>query len=231
MIAIASSRRTGPRRSGLSTLLAARACAGQRPSARPSSVRIAHAHDVGPCTSTPLARAIPPSRTFSSAMRSRLSTQSRIPQIEPQTSIAWAAWRMKLTPSSRSSTGIRSSAEWIKPGGELGVHRARREEAVGDGAEGLAEPVAVGEAGHADRRRLALRLDLADPAGDCVPERSLDRRARAAVRLELLELVVPVTEDAAHDRMLLGRSSSPAAAASRRSRRRSPGSRSASARR
>ena len=32
----------------------------------PDGVRTAHAHAVGPCTSTPFASAIPPRRTFSS---------------------------------------------------------------------------------------------------------------------------------------------------------------------
>ena len=51
-----------------------------------------------------------------------------------------------------------------------------REEAVGDGAERLAQPVAVGEAGAADGRDAGARLGPLDEALDRVPE----RRARWA---------------------------------------------------
>src|SRR5262249_35693571 len=40
---------------------------------RPSEVRTAQAHEVGPCTSTPFTRAIPPRRIFSSLLRSGCS--------------------------------------------------------------------------------------------------------------------------------------------------------------
>src|SRR5918999_4938025 len=78
--------------------------------------------------------------------------------------------------------------------GDLDVHRARREEAVGDRSECLAEPVAVRETGDADWHGHRARLRLAHPGIDRLPERRLDRRAGSAVRLEHLELVVPLAE-------------------------------------
>ena len=62
--------RAGPGRAAAGSSRARReaACARTRPRARPSSRRIAQAHAVGPCTSTPFGRAMPPSRTFSSLM-------------------------------------------------------------------------------------------------------------------------------------------------------------------
>src|SRR5207237_3399408 len=66
--AIASASRAGPRRNGMVTLEARNGLAADATSIRPSSLRIAHAHEVGPCTSTPFGRAIPPNRIFSSGM-------------------------------------------------------------------------------------------------------------------------------------------------------------------
>ena len=66
----ASARTIGPRSTGM-RLRAAGARCGFRPAAMcstPSSPRTAQPHDVGPCTSTPFWRAIPPSRTVSSAI-------------------------------------------------------------------------------------------------------------------------------------------------------------------
>ena len=74
--------------------------------------------------------------------------------------------------------------------GELHLHRPHREEAVRDRAERLAEPVRVREAGAAERRQLGSRLGLLDPGGDRVPERRVERRARAARALDRLEVVV-----------------------------------------
>src|SRR3989454_4162409 len=205
MIAMASSRRTGPRSSGLSTLLARRRLRWAATFSCPSSVRIAQAQAVGPCTSTPFASAIPPSRSFSSVTRSRLSTQSRIPQIGAAGSgqhglrgVPHEAHR-ELQVLDRDALVRRVD----QAGRQLGVHHPQREEAVGDGAEGLAEPVAVCEPGDADRRGPRFRVDLADPAGYGVPQRRLDRRACSPVRLEALQLVVAVSKHGAHDRLLL----------------------------
>ena len=60
------------------------------------------------------------------------------------------------------------------------IHRAHREEAVRDGAERLAQPVAVGEPGDADGASRRPGLDLRDERLDRVPERRLERRARPA---------------------------------------------------
>ena len=50
--------------------------------------------------------------------------------------------------------------------GQLDVHRPQREEAVRDGAERLAKPVRVGEAGAAQWRQLRARLVSLDPIRD-----------------------------------------------------------------
>src|SRR5262249_55217761 len=86
---------------------------------------------------------------------------------------------------------------------QLDVHGTSGEEAVRDGAERLAEPVAVREAGDAHRNWTRARLRVLDEGLHGVPERRLERRARTAVRLEHLELVVAVAENLAHDRLLL----------------------------
>ena len=79
-------------------------------------------------------------------------------------------------PSSRSSTGTRSSAEWMSCAATSGGIARAREEAVRDGAERLAQPVAVGEARGADRHRRARRARArATNALDRVPERRVER--------------------------------------------------------
>ena len=61
----ASTSRAGPRSSGLAIVRARQPLAlARRPSAGRPAVRTAHAHDVGPWTSTPFASAMPPSRIF-----------------------------------------------------------------------------------------------------------------------------------------------------------------------
>ena len=92
-----------------------------------------------------------------------------------------------------------------EPRGDLDVLRARREEAVRDSAERLAKPVAVGEPGDADRQRARAGLGAFHERLDGVPERRLHRRARPAVRLDRLELVVTVAEHLADDRLRLRR--------------------------
>ena len=67
----ASASRAGPRSSGFVTLEAARRRLRRATTfSSPSSVRMAHAQAVGPCTSTPFASAMPPSRTLSLTPRS-----------------------------------------------------------------------------------------------------------------------------------------------------------------
>ncbi len=106
-----SSSLTGPRRSGCSA-----ESTRLRPDAtlsRPSSVRTAHAQDVGPCTSTPFSSAIPPSRIFFSPTRGQASYAA------PTDS---AAWRRKSTPSSTSEIAARSSAEWTSLDASSALH-------------------------------------------------------------------------------------------------------------
>ena len=64
--------------------------------------------------------------------------------------------------------------------GQLDVHRPQREEPVRGRPERLAQVVAVGEPGAADRRERRSRLELVDPALERAPERRVERRARPA---------------------------------------------------
>src|SRR5438874_781368 len=68
MTAKDSSSLAGPRKSGEPTLAARKRLRSAATLTCPSSVRIAQAQAVGPCTSTPFGSAIPPRRTLSSAM-------------------------------------------------------------------------------------------------------------------------------------------------------------------
>ena len=79
--------------------------------------------------------------------------------------------------------------------GEIGRHRARREEAVRDGAERLAEPVAVREAGEQIGNRAGAGLAGRDERLDRLPERRVQRRARSALRLEELQVVLDVAAE------------------------------------
>ena len=67
----ASASRAGPRRIGFLIRDACRRLRADATSILPSSCRIAHAHECGPCTSTPFGSAIPPSRIFSLAIAPR----------------------------------------------------------------------------------------------------------------------------------------------------------------
>ena len=117
-----------------------------------------------------------------------------------------------------------------QPRRELRAHRAHREEPVGDGAERLAQPVGVGEAGDADRREPGAGLDLVDERLDRRPERCAELRAGAA-------LAVRATRARSRPRRATRARARPppppsgrAAAGSRRSPRSAPESRSASRR-
>ena len=74
-----------------------------------------------------------------------------------------------------------------QPSGEVGAHRPQREEPIRDRAERLAQPVRVGEAGDADRRRLRarararVRSPRSRPTTAC-RARSACRPARRATR-------------------------------------------------
>src|SRR5438067_5653218 len=86
-----------------------------------------------------------------------------------------------------------------QPRGQIVVHRPGGKEAVGDGTEGLAQPMAVSEPQAADRHRAGFRLDAFDERLDRAPQRRLDRRARPALALEPLELPIPLPERAPDD--------------------------------
>ena len=81
-----------------------------------------------------------------------------------------ATWRKRSTPSSRSSTAIRSSAEWTSRAASLRIHRLERKEAVRHRVEGLAEVVAVGEPGAERRREPRARLERSTHASRARPD-------------------------------------------------------------
>ena len=118
-----------------------------------------------------------------------------------------AACCSQRTPSSRSATGTRSSAEWMKARSDLRAHRARREEPVGDGAERLPQPVRVGEPRNAhlgDQRPRLLGCDEGELGGS--PQRAVAARPCAASRLFAAdELVVARPEQLADRALGLGR--------------------------
>ena len=88
----------------------------------------------------------------------------------------------------------------------------------------------VGEPGDADRRQPGARLDPVDERLDRLPERRAQRRARAALAVAPLEVVVALAEPRPHGGLRLRLATGRAGAGSRRSPRSAPGSRSASAR-
>jgi hypothetical protein len=71
MTAKASSSRAGPRSNGRETLAARKRFFSAATFSSPFGSRIAQAHALGPCTSTPFASAIPPRRSFSSGIALR----------------------------------------------------------------------------------------------------------------------------------------------------------------
>src|SRR5437899_4418104 len=182
--ASASKRRAGPRRSGLLIRDAWMRFRAETTSICPSSSRIAHAQTCGPCTSTPFGRAMPPSRIVSSAIvpKGSGSAQNRV--------------RRVAKPTDRElevGDGNALISRMDERRSHLGRQLARRgEEAVGDGAERLAQPVTVGETGADERGRTRSRLGFANPLLERPPQRRVERRASAAAPFDPLELVVDV---------------------------------------
>ena len=136
------------------------------------------AQECGPCTSTPFTSAIPPRRTFSAIGEKPQLTAGHLDGDVPEAVAPRARGRR-----SRSAR----PAEWISRAASCGSIAFSREEAVRDGAERLAQPVAVGEPGHADRQHASPRLDPRDEALDRVTRaafraRSACRRGRRATR-------------------------------------------------
>ena len=181
-------------------------------------VRTATAHEVGPCTSTPFCSAMPPRRIFSCcwhapeypARPAPVTIGTRVSTRHIPTRLAWGGGRATdrgrrcRRPTRRVAQELHAELEVVdgnplvgrvdQPRGELGAHRPQREEAVGDRAERLAQPVRVGEPGDADRRQPRARLDLGDERLDRRPERRAELRARAALAVAPLELVVALAE-------------------------------------
>src|SRR5947209_2892121 len=198
MIAIASSRRAGPRSNGRSISAARKRLRAEATFSSPSSVRIAHAQALGPCTRTPFASAIPPSRIFSSAIAQSVAVRSGSRAEEVVRGVAQPI-DSELQVLDRHPLVRRVN----QPCRDLDVHHPRREEPVGDRTERLAKPVAVGEARDTDRNCAPAWVDPLHERLDRVPQWGLERRARAPVRLQHLELVVVVSQDPAHDLLRL----------------------------
>ena len=115
----------------------------------PSSVRTAAAHEVGPCTNRPFRRAMPPSR--------RGVVRRSSEYLRSRGSVLEGSARRRT----RSSWWMRSSGAWIDSSSEPGAVCTQREEAVGDGAEGLAQEVRVREPGADARHQQRAGLELA----------------------------------------------------------------------
>src|SRR5579884_1800312 len=192
----ASASRAGPRRRGFWILAACRRFRAEATSICPSPCRIAHAQACGPCTSTPFGSAIPPSRIFSSAIARRVVAE---PLAEDRfCGVAKPAdGEIEVGDRDPLVGGVDERR------GNLRRQLARGgEEAVGDGAEGLAQPVAVGEADACERGSLRSGLGLGDPLLERPPQRRVERRARPPASLDPLELVFDVpAEYGADDRL------------------------------
>src|SRR6188768_4028575 len=183
-----SAMRAGPRSSGLVTSAARKRLYSASTFNSPSAVRTAQAHECGPCTSTPLTSAIPPRRILSSIAESLASARHLdggvTEAVDPE---------LEVVDRDALVGGV------DQPRGQLRVHRLHREEAVRDGAERVAYPVAVREPGHADRQNRRLGLDLRDEALDRVPKRGSELAARSAAALDPIEVVVALAQHLAED--------------------------------
>src|SRR4051794_13731250 len=180
MTAKDSPRRARPRRPGMLSKPWKR---GLRPEAtftEPSLARTATDQCVGPCTSSPLRRAIPPRRSLSSGTG-------------------------KEPPGEVVEEGGREAEVAHIDALVLGVHHrpgliqglvALGEEAVGHAVrEGGAEPAAVGEGGQDGRHGLGAGIVLAHPLCDGIHQRGAHGRAVALDGLGELELVAVLTQD------------------------------------
>ena len=137
---------------------------------------------------------------------------------------AMAAWRRKRTPSSRSSTGTRSSAEWISRAAvSASIVRIGKKpyETVPNASRTQWLSVKPGDD---QRHRLRARLALRDERLDRVPERPRHRRARASRAPRATRSRTPRRCRGTRARPPRPRpATGPAGCGSRRSPRRSPG--------
>ena len=117
-----------------------------------------------------------------------------------------AAARSAWTPSSRSSTGIRSSAEWMSRAASspsIALCGKKPYATVPNASRIQCESVKPAQTSGASRAPGSSSLD---PALERRPERRLHRRAGAAVALVPLELVVARADRRPHERIdVLGR--------------------------
>ena len=117
-----------------------------------------------------------------------------------------AAARRNSTPSSRSSTCVRSSAEWIRRAASsdsIVLIGKKPYATVPNASRSQCESVKPAQQSGASFAPGSVSLD---PVRDRRPERRVERGARAAPALDRLEVVVAVAEDLAHDRLdVLGR--------------------------
>src|SRR5947208_5691169 len=190
----ASARRAGPRRTGLSIRDAWSRFRAEATSILPSSFRIAHAHECGPCTSTPFGRAMPPSLIFSFAIAAKGSGSGED-----------CVRRVAQPADAELEVGDRDPlvGGMDERRGDFGSQLARpREASVGHGAERLAQPVAVGEAHTRERGSPRSRLGSGNPLVERLPQGRIERGASAAARLDPFELVLDVSAEHRPDHRL-----------------------------
>ena len=187
----------GPRRSGLLTRDARKRLRADATSIRPVVVR-------GSRTPTRSARArarrsgAPCRRAGSSPSapsRRRVVALSRAPIVR--------AWRSQRTPSSRSATGMRSSAEWTSvaatSGGSSPVEGKKPYATVPNASR--SQWLSVKPA-HTSGAAFAPGSTSATNSSSALPERRVERRPRAAPRLDPLELVLDVAAEHRADHRL-----------------------------
>src|SRR5882724_9753310 len=158
--ASASAKRAGPRRNGAFTFAARKRLYSAATWIFPSSPRIAQAHEDGPCTSTPLGRAMPPRRIVSSLLSSLIGC--RVPRSRTQPELE----------SRRRGAGV-AAAHRPAVHGDDGCHFPHR-----GGEEDLARPEQPFEGIRALLHLVAqLRCELAERRA-CHPRehRQLERR-------------------------------------------------------
>src|SRR3954447_4018312 len=164
MTAKDSPRRARPRRPGMLSKPWKRGLGPEATFTEPSLARTATDQWVGPCTSSPLRRAIPPSRSLSSGTGKE----------PPGEVVEEGGGEAEVAHVDPLVGGVHQRPRLVDRLVALG------EEAVGHAfREGGAEPAAVGEGGQDGRDGLGARVVLGDPAGDRVHELGLDRRAVA----------------------------------------------------
>ena len=148
----------------------------------------------------------PPSRRGrgACALRGAREDASRPAGREVQPRSSCAAARSMSTPSSRSSTAARSFAEWMSFVASSVSIVLEGEVAVRGRPVGLAQVVAVREAGARDRGHAGAVLDPLREAREHVPQGRVHRRSRPAGRLLPHEVVVALPDRRADEPLGVG---------------------------